>query len=82
MELITVDVPSCSALVALQGAQLLSWTPKNRADSIIWCAEEHFWTPGKPVRGGVPAAIFNPVVQMTAFKQPVYCAQFPAICPG
>ena len=24
------------------------------------------------------AAVFNPVVQMTAFKQPVYCAQFPA----
>jgi hypothetical protein len=23
-------------------------------------------------------AVFNPVVQMTAFKQPVYCAQFPA----
>jgi len=26
------------------------------------------------------AAIFNPVVQMTAFKRPVYCAQLPAIC--
>jgi len=24
------------------------------------------------------SAVFNPVVQMTAFKQPVYCAQFPA----
>jgi hypothetical protein len=24
-------------------------------------------------------AIFNPVVQMTASKQPVYCAQLPAI---
>jgi len=28
-------------------------------------------------RLGMPA-VFNPVVQMTAFKQPVYCAQFPA----
>ena len=25
-------------------------------------------------------AVFNPVVQMTAFKQPVYCAQFPVFC--
>jgi transposase len=25
------------------------------------------------------AAIFDPVVQMTAFKRPVYCGQFPAI---
>ena len=25
-----------------------------------------------------PSAVFNPVVHMTAFKQPVYCAQFPA----
>ncbi|WP_206768791.1 MULTISPECIES: hypothetical protein, partial [unclassified Marinobacter] len=28
------------------------------------------------------AAIFNPVVQMTAFKRPIYCALFPAICQG
>ena len=28
------------------------------------------------------AAIFNPVVQMTAFKRPVYCAQLPATCQG
>ena len=27
---------------------------------------------------GSQPAVFNPVVQMTAFKQPVYCAQFPA----
>jgi hypothetical protein len=27
-------------------------------------------------------AIFNPVVQIAAFKQPVYCAQLPAICQG
>ena len=26
------------------------------------------------------SAVFNPVVQMTAFKQPVYCAQFPVFC--
>ncbi len=32
--------------------------------------------------GQVLAAIFNPVVQMTAFKRPVYCAQLPAICQG
>jgi len=27
-------------------------------------------------------AIFNPVVQIAAFKQPGYCAQLPAICQG
>jgi hypothetical protein len=28
------------------------------------------------------AAVFNPVVQMTAFKRPIYYAQLPAICQG
>jgi len=27
-------------------------------------------------------AIFNPVVQLTAFKQPVYSAQLPAVSQG
>jgi hypothetical protein len=28
------------------------------------------------------AVICNPVVQIAAFKQPVYCAQFPAVFQG
>lgn len=37
---------------------------------------------GEITLASVPSetAIFNPVVQMTAFKRPVYCAQLPATC--
>jgi hypothetical protein len=31
---------------------------------------------------GRPSVICNPVVQIAALKQPVYCAQFPAIFQG
>jgi len=48
--------------------------------SVTGSAEKHR-KPDHPLKIVLPvwsAAVFNPVVQMTAFKQPVYCAQFPA----
>jgi hypothetical protein len=35
--------------------------------AVVWCT-------------GQDLAISSPVVQMTAIKRPVYCAQLPAIC--
>ena len=55
----------------------------NHSPKAIWCPVD------RPVRNRLPVvlllvltAIFNPVVQMTAFKRPIYCALFPAICQG
>lgn len=41
-----------SVLVALLGAQVLSW--RARGDEVLWCGGKAEYTPGKPVRGGVP----------------------------
>ena len=40
-----------------------------------------WFTEGQAVYFAGPA-VFNPVVQMTAFKRPIYYAQLPAICQG
>jgi len=46
-----------SAKVSLQGAQVLSWQPKNSAgqlEEVIWLSDEATFAPGKSVRGGIP----------------------------
>lgn len=40
------------ALVALCGAQVLSW--RHRGHDVLWTASKAEYLPGKPVRGGVP----------------------------
>lgn len=54
IETLEIDHPKCKATVALQGAQLISWQPVGEDKSILWCTDKVFWTPGKPIRGGVP----------------------------
>lgn len=54
LDVIQIDHPACTALVAYQGAQLLQWTPKGAAESLLWMTPEHFWQPGRPIRGGIP----------------------------
>ena len=47
-----------SALVSLQGAQVLSWIPRGRAgdssEDCIWLSQDAVFAPGKSVRGGIP----------------------------
>ena len=47
-----------SALVSLQGAQVLSWMPRGRAgdssEDCIWLSQDAVFAPGKSVRGGIP----------------------------
>lgn len=54
-DLPVVDVSNdqASARVALQGAQLLSWSPRG-VEPVIWVSEAAAYMPGKPVRGGIP----------------------------
>ena len=43
----------CTASIALQGAHLLSWTPKNE-QPVIWMSEDAQFSRGKSIRGGIP----------------------------
>ncbi len=48
-----VHHPKASALVALQGAQLLEYTPFD-AKPVIWLSDQAEFKQGKSVRGGIP----------------------------
>lgn len=48
-----VRTPHGSALVARQGAQLLSYTPAG-GRPLVWLSEQARLAPGAPARGGVP----------------------------
>ena len=42
------------AVVALQGAQVLSWVPQHGEPDVLWCSPLSRLGTGKPVRGGIP----------------------------
>ena len=43
----------CNAIISLQGAQLISWKPKER-DDILWSTQLSYFEEGKAFRGGIP----------------------------
>jgi glucose-6-phosphate 1-epimerase len=51
--LVAIDMPLVSAEIAVQGAQILSWTPQGTRD-VLWCAPLPPANSGKAIRGGVP----------------------------
>jgi glucose-6-phosphate 1-epimerase len=51
--LVAVHLPLVAAEIALQGAQILSWTPTGTAN-VFWCAPLPPVNAGKAIRGGVP----------------------------
>ena len=48
-----VDNAAAGAVIALQGAQLIGWSPRGE-QPVIWLSEAARFVPGKSVRGGVP----------------------------
>jgi len=54
MDIIEIQHPSCHARIALQGAQLLEWTPHGCDHSLLWCTPDQYFQPGRAIRGGVP----------------------------
>lgn len=48
-----ISTPYGSALIAQQGAQLLSYTP-NGGRPLVWLSEQAEFKRGAPVRGGIP----------------------------
>ena len=48
-----IDNQHASASICLQGAHLMTWTPKGQKP-VIWLSEHAKIAPGKSIRGGVP----------------------------
>lgn len=53
MQVIDIDTDQASASIALQGAHLMTWAPRD-AQPIIWLSKAAKLAPGKSIRGGVP----------------------------
>jgi len=53
MPVIDIKNKFATAVISLQGAHVLSWTPEGHED-VIWLSEDASFAPGKPVRGGIP----------------------------
>lgn len=54
MPVVQVSNTHCTGAIALQGAQLLNWTPRAQEAPVIWLSPLAKFGPGKSVRGGVP----------------------------
>lgn len=50
---VEVETPAARAIIALQGAQVLTWAPRGE-EPVIWLSRAAKFAPGKSVRGGVP----------------------------
>ncbi|ARP95752.1 D-hexose-6-phosphate mutarotase [Bordetella genomosp. 13] len=53
LDCLRVETPHGTALMARQGAQLLSYTPAGE-QPLVWLSEQASFQAGVPVRGGVP----------------------------
>ncbi len=56
LPLLKVDTPLCNAVIALQGAQLLEFTPRN-GEPLLWLSPRCRFEPGSALRGGVPICL-------------------------
>lgn len=54
LDVLEIDSPSCRACIALQGAQILQYQPKHRANSLLWLSKANTGQVGKALRGGIP----------------------------
>ncbi|MDH5572565.1 MAG: D-hexose-6-phosphate mutarotase [Gammaproteobacteria bacterium] len=65
---VEVHNEQASAIISLQGAQVLSWIPAGE-EEVIWVSDDAKFAPGKSVRGGVPVCWpwFGPHADNSAF---------------
>lgn len=57
LTIIEIMTSLCEAKIALQGAQVMTWTPNVPAAKqhpVIWLSPDYKLAPGKSIRGGVP----------------------------
>lgn len=53
LPLLKIQSPLCSAVVSIQGAQLLEFTPKSSLPW-LWLSPKAVFSAGHPIRGGIP----------------------------
>lgn len=53
LPLLVINHPRLRAVIALQGAQLISWQPAGQKP-VIWLSDNSFFQNGTAIRGGVP----------------------------
>ncbi|HOY23586.1 MAG TPA: D-hexose-6-phosphate mutarotase [Cellvibrio sp.] len=56
LPLIALETPSCKALIALQGAHLLSFCSTD-GKPLLWVSPNCDFTPGSALRGGIPVCL-------------------------
>lgn len=56
LPLLLVNTDLCDAVISLQGAHLLEFTPKG-SDPLLWVSPNCDFTPGTALRGGVPLCL-------------------------
>ena len=56
LPLLQIESPLCSAVVAIQGAQLLSHQLISGSD-LLWLSPNAIFKPGKSIRGGIPICL-------------------------
>ncbi len=68
LAVVEVTNAQASATIALQGAHLMTWTPRGQKP-VIWLSRAAKFVPGKSIRGGVPICWpwFGPHVSEAAF---------------
>ena len=49
-----IDNAHGHARICLQGAHIVSWTPKSQAEPVVWVSDMAKYGLGKSIRGGVP----------------------------
>ena len=68
LDVVEIETDTSTALVALQGAQVLSFVPRGGRDW-LWVSERARWTRGAALRGGIPVCFpwFGPHPTEAAF---------------
>lgn len=56
LPLLVVNIPACRAVIALQGAHLLEFTPSG-GENLLWLSPHCVFSPGTALRGGVPVCL-------------------------
>jgi D-hexose-6-phosphate mutarotase len=52
--LIHINHPQVTAIISLQGGQVLEWRPTSQAQPVLWSADPTSWLPSRAIRAGVP----------------------------
>lgn len=52
--LIEINTPLATAMISLEGGQVVAWHPKSQSVPVLWVSKLAEFVPGKAIRAGVP----------------------------